>query len=221
MAQEIVPLGDSAFVVRVDDSLGDVLATARKLAAARLENIEEIVPAFASVGVFFRSPPDPDRAASEILSALQRRTRSGFRLTKPRLIEIPVCYEPKYALDLEAVAEHCRVPPNDFVKAHAAARYRVRCVGFTPGFPFLSGLPPHLAMPRRATPRTSVPPGSVAIGGTQTGIYPLPSPGGWNIIGRTPLRLFDPAREPVGLVRTGDKVRFRAISALQFKQWAS
>lgn len=221
MAQELVPLGDSAFVVRVDDSLGEVLTTARKLAAAGLEDVEEIVPAFASVGVFFRSPPDPDRAAAEILSALRRRTSSGFRLTKPRLIEIPVCYAPEFALDLEAVAEHCRLSPNDVVKSHAAACYRVRCVGFTPGFPYLSGLPPQLAMPRRATPRTSVPAGSVAIGGTQTGIYPLLSPGGWNIIGRTPLRLFDPARAPAGLVRAGDKVRFRAISALQFKQWAS
>ena len=221
MAPEIVPLGDAAFIVRVADSLGAVLAAARKLNAAEIAELEEIVPAFASVGVFFRSPLDPVLAETRIREALEGRARGGARRTKSRLVEIPVCYEPDYGIDLEAVAEHCRLLPKEVVKQHASARYEVRCVGFTPGFPYLAGLPAQLAMPRRSTPRTAVPAGSVAIGGTQTGIYPLSSPGGWNIIGRTPLRLFDPEREPAALLQPGDRVRFRVISATELQAWAA
>ena len=133
---------------------------------------------------------------------------------------MPVCYDPQFALDLETVAQHCDLSPNEIVERHAAARYQVRCVGFIPGFPYLSGLPSTLATPRRATPRTAVPAGSVAIGGGQTGIYPLVSPGGWNIIGRTPLRLFDVEREPAVLLAAGDRVRFVAITPEEFAQWA-
>ena len=219
MAPEIVPLGDAAFIVRVGDSLGEVLTAARKLTAAEMSGVEEIVPAFASIGVFFRSPPDPVLAETQIREALRGRARGVARLTKPRLVEIPVCYESDCGPDLAAVAEHCRVSPDEVIKQHTRARYEVRCVGFTPGFPYLAGLPPQLAMPRRSTPRTAVPAGSVAIGGAQTGIYPLSSPGGWNIIGRTPRRLFDPEREPAALLQPGDRVRFRAISATELERW--
>ena len=127
------------------------------------------------------------------------------------MIEVPVCYDEDFAPDLETVAQHCGLEPNEVVARHAAARYGVRCVGFTPGFPFLGGLPAKLATPRRKSPRPAVPAGSVGIGGAQTGIYPLRSPGGWNIIGRTPLRLFDVTREPAALLRAGDRVRFVSI----------
>ena len=220
MAFALTPLGDSAFLLRVGDSLGELMTAAQKLEAAEIVGVEEIVPAFDSLGVFFASPPrDLDSAAKEIEAALQGRARRRAKLAKPRVVKIPVCYELDFAPDLEQVAQHCELAPNELVRRHAATRYRVRCVGFTPGFPYLSGLPEALAMPRRATPRTSVPAGSVAIGGTQTGIYPLPSPGGWNIIGRTPLRLFDPAWQPAAFLRQGDKVRFQPISRDQFDQW--
>jgi inhibitor of KinA len=219
MTPEILPLGDAALIVRTADSLGEILKTTQRLEAAKIAGVEEIVPAFASVGIFFKSPPDFDSIATEVRAALKRRARAGFRARKPRRIEIPICYAPELAPDLEAVAKHCRLSPNDVTRRHAAARYQVRSVGFTPGFPYLSGLPKQLAMPRRATPRTSVPAGSVAIGGAQTGIYPLASPGGWNIIGRTPLRLFDPGREPAALLQPGDQVRVRVISADEFERW--
>ncbi len=220
MSFALTSLGDSALILRTGDSLGEVLSAARKLETAQLEGVEEIVPAFASVGIFFVSPPpDLDATVKEILVALGKRGRRPRAVTRPRLIEIPVCYESPFAPDLEEVAEHCRLTPNELMKRHAAARYQVRCVGFTPGFPYLSGLPPALAVPRRATPRTSVPAGSVAIGGVHTGIYPLSSPGGWNLIGRTPLSLFDPAREAPALLRPGDRVRFRPISREQCDQW--
>jgi inhibitor of KinA len=216
---EIIPLGDSALLVRVDDSLGEVLAAARKLEAAKIEGVCDIAPAFASVAVFFAAPRDLAASAAEIQRALRRRSRAGSKSLKPSLHQIPVCYDPEFALDLAAVAEHCRLSPNELVKRHAAAEYRVRCVGFAPGFPYLSGLPRELATPRRPTPRVSVPAGSVAIGGAQAGIYPLSSPGGWNIIGRTPLRLFDATREPAALLRTGDRLRFITINRDQFEQW--
>jgi inhibitor of KinA len=152
-------------------------------------------------------------------AALRGRGRSVKTIRAPRTIEVPVCYDPEFALDLEAVAQHCGLSPNEVGKRHAAARYQVRCIGFTPGFPYLSGLPAALATPRRATPRTAVPAGSVAIGAGQTGIYPLRSPGGWNIIGRTPLPLFDLAREPAALFAPGDRVRFVAIDRKEFARW--
>jgi inhibitor of KinA len=107
------------------------------------------------------------------------------------------------------------------VDLHSEAEYRVSCIGFVPGFPFLAGLPKELATPRRAAPRKEIPAGSVAIGGAQTGIYPLRSPGGWNLIGRTPLHLFDPEKTPPAFLRAGDRVRFRAITREEFEALAS
>lgn len=219
MASNFIPLGDTGLIVRVGDSLDAVLAATRKLEAARLPGVVEIAPAFASVAVFLESPAFLASCAAAIPGALQGRARAGKSARAPRTIEVPVCYEAEFAPDLEAVAEHGKLSPNEVIKRHAAARYQVRCVGFTPGFPYLSGLPASLATPRRATPRTAVPPGSVAIGGGQTGIYPLASPGGWNIVGRTPLRLFDVGREPAALFAAGDRVRFVAITPQEFARW--
>ena len=219
MGIEITPLGDSALIVRVGDSLGEVLAMARKLEVAKIPGVIEIAPAFASVAVFLESPRDLGTCAATIRAALRGKKHAAKTARKPRLIEVPVCYDLEFALDLDAVAQHCGFPPNDIVARHAAADYHVRCVGFTPGFPYLSGLPSALVTPRRASPRTAVPAGSVAIAGAQTGIYPLCSPGGWNIIGRTPLRLFDVTREPPALLRAGDRLRFVAIGREEFERW--
>ena len=109
--------------------------------------------------------------------------------------------------------------PKEVVDLHSGADYHVNCIGFTPGFAYLAGLPEKLTTPRRATPRKEIPAGSVAIGGTQSGIYPLRSPGGWNVIGRTPLRLFEPQKNPPTLLRAGDRLRFRAISRQEFEAW--
>ena len=218
---EIVPLGDSAFIVRVDDSLGKVLAAAHKLEEAGLPGVVEVAPAFASVAVFLESPERLEEAKEASFMVLRQRRRLAKTEPRRRLIEVPVCYEPDFAPDLEAVAQNCGCTPDDVARRHAGARYHVRCLGFTPGFPYLSGLPAKLATPRRPTPRTSVPGGSVGIGGAHAGIYPFRSPGGWNIIGRTPLRLFDATREPAVLLRPGDKVRFVRIEREEFERWES
>ncbi|MBA3963789.1 MAG: 5-oxoprolinase subunit PxpB [Chthoniobacterales bacterium] len=219
MSVELAPLGDSAVIIRLDDSLGEILATARILEAAKICGVIDIAPAFASVAVFFSSPDDRENSTAAIETILRQHKPSPRAIGETRLLEIPVCYEPAYGLDLEIVARHAQLSPNEIALHHSGASYEVRCVGFTPGFPYLSGLPKVLATPRRATPRVAVPPGSVAIGGAQTGIYPLASPGGWNIIGRTPLRLFDAAREPAALLQAGDRVRFFAISGKEFARW--
>jgi KipI family sensor histidine kinase inhibitor len=216
---EIVPLGDSALIVRVDDSLGEVLATVRKLEAANISGVSDIAPAFASVALFLESPAQLEACSEAVRVALRRKRCASGGAVKRRLIEVPVCYDAEFALDLETVAQHCALAPDEVIARHAAARYGVRCIGFTPGFPFLGGLPSKLATPRRKSPRAAVPAGSVAIGGPQTGIYPLSSPGGWNIIGRTPLRLFDVTREPAVLLRAGDRVRFVSIEREEFEAW--
>jgi inhibitor of KinA len=221
----IEPLGDSALIIRVveefdpEKTLDAVLRAAHELERAALRGVIELAPAYATVGVFF----DPARTG---LEALRTEIEEALRKTEPArsraeaglTIEVPVCYENEFAPDLRDVAWHANLSLVEVVQRHSSATYRVSCVGFSPGFPYLSGLPAELATPRRDSPRKRIPPGSVGIGGTQTGIYPSISPGGWNIIGRTPLRLFDVQREPPALFHAGDRVRFRQISREEFEQ---
>ena len=232
---EITPLGDSALIVQVrdrfedapDKALSEVLRVFRRLEAAAIPGVIELAPAYTTVGVFF----DPIRVINEgagfdrVIDSLTQTicravSHHSDRKQKPagaRTIEIPVCYDAKFALDIEQVAQHAQISAKEVVDLHSAAEYRVNCIGFTPGFPFLAGLPKKLATPRRTTPRKEIPAGSVGIGGAQTGVYPLPSPGGWSIIGRTPLRLFDSSKHEPALLRAGDRVRFRVIDLAEFE----
>ena len=221
----IEPLGDSALLVRHDDefdpekSLDAILRVTRQLEAAAIPGVIELAPAYTTIGIFF----DParieafDALRDSIERALTDDLDPAATRAEPATIEVPVCYETEFAPDLEEIGRHAGLAPEEIVQRHASATYRVSCVGFTPGFPYLSGLPPELATPRRASPRKEIPAGAVAIGGTQTGIYPRKSPGGWNIIGRTPLRLFDVERNPPALFRAGDSVRFRKITRAEFE----
>jgi len=230
---EITPLGDSALIVHVVDqfaadpnaSLNKVLTALRSIEAARIPGVIDLAPAYATIGVFY----DPARieAVQENLTpfdVLQAKIQDVLSVVpkkrkkepKQLLVEIPVCYGGEFGPDLAEVARHAGIDEADVIRRHARATYRVACVGFVPGFPFLSGLPPELTTPRRTTPRKVVPAGSVGIGGAQTGIYPSKSPGGWNLIGRTPWRLFDVQRQPASLLRAGDRVRFRQISRKEF-----
>ena len=235
---EIVPLGDSALIVRVrdrfedapDQTLTEVLRTFRRLQDAAIPGVIELAPAYTTVAVFFdptivaNEGPEPDQAldwlTERVRAAVAPHIRGGRRraaASPVRLVEIPVCYDPEFAFDLENVAHHAQISSREVVDLHSAAEYRVSCIGFVPGFPFLAGLPRKLATPRRATPRKEIPAGSVGVGGAQTGIYPLRSPGGWNLIGRTSLRLFDPEKSPPAFLRAGDRVRFRAITRKEFE----
>jgi inhibitor of KinA len=237
---EIIPLGDSALIVRVRDRFEDapeetldtVLRAFRQLQSAAIPVVIELAPAYTSIAVFFdpiivtKSAETPDkmfdwlaeRVRGVVAAGADRGRHRKAAGSDVRVVEIPVCYDPEFALDIDDVAQHANISPSEVIRLHSAAEYRVACIGFVPGFPFLAGLPKKLATPRRDVPRKEIPPGSVGIGGAQTGIYPLRSPGGWNLIGRTPLCLFNPEKNPPTLLRAGEHVRFRKITRDEFER---
>lgn len=148
--------------------------------------------------------------------ALEAQARQAWQRARPlreavREMRVPVRYGGEWGPDLPEAAESAGLSASQLIEAHAAPRYEVACLGFLPGFAYLLGLPPALHLPRRATPRTVVPAGSVGIGGAQTGIYPVTSPGGWQLIGRTDLRLFDPHQDPPTRLLPGDALRFEPL----------
>jgi len=229
-AAVIEALGDDALLIRLGAGIDDAtnraaLGLAAALRAAGLPGIRDVAPAYASVCVRYdvavwSAGASPAGAFAHI-AARVGTLLAAVGTTAPDVtdetFEIPVCYGGAYGPDLEAVAAHARLAVDEVVARHAQADYRVAMLGFMPGFSYLLGLDAALCMPRRATPRTRVPAGSVAIGGAQTGIYPRELPGGWQLIGRTPLTLFDPARAEPALLCPGQRVRFRAIDAVQFE----
>lgn len=235
---EITPLGDCAVLVRLIENFeGDpgaalerVLAAHQTLSAAKIPGVIELAPAYTTITLFYHPMCAIEAGApvEDVFSWLEQRIRdavlNGESVSASPIptttVEIPVCYASEFAFDLDDVARRAGLDPKEVIAIHSGSEYRVHCIGFTPGFPFLGGLPPKLATPRRETPRTEIPAGSVGIGGKQTGIYPVQSPGGWNIIGRTPLRLFDPQRNPPVLLRAGNRVRFRQINREEFDQLA-
>lgn len=225
---QIDPLGDSAIIVRLRgisapgvEATEAVLAATARLRAAQITGVVEVAPAYTTVAVFYDATRVMfDALQTEITSVLSGELAIAAQQQAGRAVEIPVCYEPDFGLDLPEVAKHVGLSAQEVVRLHVSAEYRVACVGFTPGFPYLIGLPAMLATPRRRVPRREVAAGSVAIGGSQTGIYPTMSPGGWNVIGRTPVQLFAISRTPAALLRAGDVVRFRAISRMEFDSFS-
>lgn len=192
-----------------------VMALSAAIEAAHPPGLLDVVPSYRTILLAF----DPAATDGDALASLVRRL-AGEAATVPapeaRTVTIPVLYGGEQGPDLGDVAAHTGLGPEIVVERHATAAYRVACMGFAPGFGFLVGLPPELATPRRTTPRTRVPAGSVAIGGAQTGIYPDALPGGWNIIGRTPVALFDLRRPEPFLLQPGDAVRFQPIGAEEY-----
>lgn len=185
-----------------------VLRMTRCLAGVR--GILNLHPAYTSVLVDFE-PRLLTHPAVEHLVRQQWEARREEPVPEPRMVEVPVQYGGEFGPDLADVAHHTGLSVERVIDLHSGADYLVYFVGFSTFFPYLGGLPPALATPRLAAPRKQVPRGSVAIGGTQAGIYPLASPGGWRIIGRTPLALFDLNQEPPPLLRMGDRIRFVPI----------
>jgi KipI family sensor histidine kinase inhibitor len=217
-------LADDAWLLRTGapDAPIDPQANARAhRIAARIRTLSppwlrDVVPAYAAIGVFF----DPDAIAAEAVRdwLLTHCADDAPAATADgaRIVEIPVRYGDDSGADLDDAAAALGIDRDTLIARHCAPLYTVAMLGFAPGFPYLLGLDPGLALPRLATPRTRVPAGSVGIGGAQTGIYPRESPGGWRLIGRTPLRLFDPGREQPSLLAPGDRVRLVAIDDARF-----
>lgn len=220
VAPRIEPLADDAWLVTL--GAGADPATNRRvhgltarIGAAAPEWLVDLVPAHSSLAVFF-DPAHGSAAGVRAWLLAMAAEPHALPTGEVRVVEVPVAYGGDFGPDLEPAAARLGLDPDELAAAHAGAEYTVAMVGFAPGFPYLSGLDPCLALERHSTPRTRVPAGSVGIGGAQTGIYPREGPGGWQLLGRTPLRLFDPGADPPALLQPGDTVRFRRIDATEF-----
>ncbi len=225
-------LGDSALLLRWHGGI-DSTINAHVHRVARILNSEsppwllDCVPAYASLALMIdldhadTSLTDAERWLTTRLSIDHADGVDSVDTASRPCVEIPVCYDADFGLDLPTIAEATGFAIREIVERHSAPVYRVAMLGFSPGFPYLLGLDAALAMPRLGTPRVDIAAGSVAIGGAQTGIYPSSSPGGWRLVGRTPLNVFDPARTSPSLLHPGDSVRFVAINRLQFDEFTA
>ena len=189
-------------------------ALAEALRARPLPWIRDVVPALCGIALHF-DPFHPELPAPvlEYCKALLEdcfKSASKFE-DSGRTVEVPVCYDLEFGLDLPDVSQRTSVSIEEIIRRHTRNQHLVLMVGFSPGHPYIGGLDPKLSVPRRATPRVRMPMGSVAIANAQTAVYPYETPGGWSIIGRTPLKVFDPGRDPASLFAPGDRVRFIAI----------
>jgi len=185
-----------------------------------IDGVTEIIPTYRSILIFydpFRS--DPERLKKEILD---RENKLGsWEIPPTETIEIQVAYGNDFGPDLEFVAQHNNLTPEEVIQIHTSGTYLIYMLGFTPGYPFLGGLSEKIFTPRLENPRLVVPAGSVAIANNQTGIYPIDSPGGWQLIGRTPIKLYDPTGSPPILLKAGNYVSFKRISREEFQEIAS
>jgi len=214
--------GDSALVVEFGDEISrevnrKVHALADALGKASLPGLGEAVPTYRSLLIHYdplRLSCDEVKAfVSEVLQDCEEKPS-----LEPRQVEVPVVYGAEFGPDIEFVAECNGLLVEEVIRLHSSATYTVYMLGFAPGFAYLGGMPEAIATPRLETPRTLVPAGSVGIAGAQTGVYPIATPGGWRLIGRTPLKFFDPERDPPTLLKAGDIVRFVPISEGEY--WA-
>jgi len=233
MNYHIHPLGDQGLCIswgnKIDARLNTrVLALYEQLRRAQLPAVLELIPAYCSLSLLFDSrlllQQFPQQSPYEFMRKRVEQLLKNpveAEISEGRQVEIPVCYDPSLAPDLERVARQHKLHPAEVVRLHCSREYRVYMLGFLPGFPYMGAVDDRIATPRLPAPRQVVAAGSVGIAGNQTGIYPLDSPGGWNLIGRTPLRLFDPEQSETVLLRPGDRVRFTAISLTVFQKTAT
>jgi len=226
----VIPLGDSAAYVEFSEKLDlEVNSVVQRLGLAILKRkvpwVRDVVPALGGLALHF-DPDHPEFPAKPLEGALALVLESlkaalAAKDNPGSEVVLPVCYEPEFALDLAEVAKKAGLPPQEVTHLHLSGEYRVLMMGFAPGHAYMGGLDEKLAVPRRASPRAIVPAGSVAIANEQTVVYPYAISGGWNVIGRTPMVLFDARRQRPSLLWPGDRVRFRAISRAQFVEMAA
>jgi inhibitor of KinA len=208
--------GDQGLLVEYGDAIDlavnhKVRAMAMVLGSDLPEGVMEVIPTYRSLLIVYDPIKTAPQQLKEILISLEQRLPE-IQIPPPKTVEIPVCYGNEFGPDIEFVAKSHGLTVEDVVRLHCEPEYPIYMIGFTPGFPFLGGLPETLHTPRLETPRTLVPEGSVGIANNQTGMYPVASPGGWQLIGRTPLKLFAPERPNPFIYRVGDRIKFKAIS---------
>ncbi|MEK4427125.1 5-oxoprolinase subunit PxpB [Solibacillus sp. FSL K6-1523] len=232
---QIRPLSDSALVIQIGEGINEATHIKVKSILNLLDNhpfsgFIEAVPAYNNVTVYY-NPIDvyfsnldkgvktPYENVKMTILSLMNPTHNG-ETAKERLVKIPVAYGGDMGPDLEFVASYNGLTPSEVIKIHSSTQYLVYMLGFAPGFPFMGGMDEKIATPRKESPRLAIPPGSVGIAGSQTGIYPLETPGGWQIIGRTPSRLFLPEQLPPTLLQPGDRIQFVPISLDEYtRDW--
>lgn len=195
-----------------------ILGVKETIEGANIKGFTETVPAYNSLLIIFEAALFDGDALLKQLAQLSKKAKP-LAQTQPNHHTIPVCYHQSLAPDLESVAAHCSITVEQLIKMHSEPDYPVFMLGFLPGFLYLGELNPKLHCPRRDDPRPKIEAGSVGIGGSQTGLYPIDSPGGWQIIGRTPKALFNPAQNPPSIAKPLDVVRFKPISLKEFEQY--
>ena len=216
--------GDRGLLVEYGDGIDPVINNkVRSMAIIvekeSLKGVLEIIPTYRSLLIIYEpDTTNPIKLKTEILAYEEHL--SQIKIPPPDTVEIPVCYGGEFGPDIQFVAEYNSITQDDVVRIHSEAEYRIYMIGFTPGFPFLGGLQESLHTPRLETPRFIVPEGSVGIANNQTGIYPVASPGGWQLIGRTPIRLFSPERSNPFIYKAGDRIRFKPISEEDYTRLA-
>lgn len=217
----VFPAGERALVLDfgnvIDDAVNDrVTAYRAGIEKARIPGILEVVPTYRSLLVLY----DPCIIRYDSLKEKLRAVSSsgtGAAGGVLRLLSVPCLYGGEAGPDLSALSSMTGLPEEEIVRLHSAPDYKIYMLGFLPGFVYLGGLDSRICAPRLSTPRTRIPAGSVGIGGSQTGVYPVDSPGGWRLIGKTPLRFYDPAGDPPILCRAGDRIRFRPVGADEYE----
>lgn len=227
---QLYPLGDSAVVLQFGEAIKQpthrrITALSTYLTQHAFPGFVELVPAYTTITVYYdpwivseKGMINPYQKVVETLQQQLTNAPNGTIKYTSRVVEIPVCYGGIFGPDLEYVAEQNKLSIEEVVELHASGKYTVYMIGFAPGFPYLGGLSKKIATPRRQTPRTTIPAGSVGIAGTQTGVYPMQTPGGWQLIGRTPISLFNPERGSPSLLQAGDTVKFIPVTAEEYKQ---
>lgn len=219
----LLPYGDGAFLVEFADTIDrkiseHILHLNQQVRQAELPGLLETVPTFRSLLVRYDAGETSFRTLSEQVMSLQKTSGAEPRFS--RRWRVPVCYEPDFAPDLADVADATGMSSDQVVKMHTGVTYHIYMIGFVAGYPYLGDLPQALSLPRRTDPRLRVPAGSIAIALTMAAIYPLVSPGGWHLIGRTPIKLFDPRWQQPALFAPGDSIDFVPIRAARFEELA-
>ncbi|MCK8825410.1 5-oxoprolinase subunit PxpB [Fuchsiella alkaliacetigena] len=221
---KFLPAGDRALVMELGAEVSPVIN--RKIRNLSLgirkqgiKGIEELLPTYRSILINYNPLLIQRRELIRELKKIEKSI-SDFNLPQPKLVEIPICYGGEYGLDLEYVAQYNNLSPIEVIELHSAEEYLIYMLGFTPGFAYLGGLAEQIATPRLKEPRVEIPAGSVGIAGQQTGIYPISSPGGWQLIGRTPLKLFDPQRQIPILegIKAGNYLKFIPITEVKYEE---
>jgi KipI family sensor histidine kinase inhibitor len=218
---KILPSGDTALLVRFGEEISESLhqqvqSLYNKITENEITGIREMVPAYADLMILYAPMETSFKKLYRIIEQLIKEPE-GKEFLESRQVEIPVCYHPSLGPDQENVSRLTRLTTEEIIQIHSQSYYTVYMLGFTPGFVYLGGLDKRIACSRKSKPEASVPAGAVGIAGHQTGIYPIESPGGWQIIGQTPVKLFDLSREDIFLCKAGDRVRFVPISLPEFE----